>query len=101
MRNEAASEHDIAVGLEPCAPPVVAATATGSLTLHVAFADGTKGEVKFSPSHLKGVFEPLCDVDFFAQVRVEHGAVTWPGELDLAPDAMYDAIKLCGVWILQ
>lgn len=101
MRNEAAPEQDIAFGLEPCSPPVLTATATGSLTLHVAFADGVEGEVKFLPSHLKGVFEPLNNASFFAQARVEHGAVTWPGELDLAPDAMYDAIKLRGVWILQ
>lgn len=101
MRVEATAEKDIAFGLEPCSPPVLAVAARGSLTLHVTFADGTEGEVKFSPSHLTGVFKPLSDVDFFTQVRVEHGAVTWPGELDLAPDAMYDAIKLHGIWILQ
>jgi hypothetical protein len=26
--------------------------------------------------------------------------VTWPGELDLAPDAMHEAIKQQGEWIL-
>jgi hypothetical protein len=33
-------------------------------------------------------------------VTIEHGAVTWPGELDLAPDAMHDAIRQHGVWVL-
>ena len=32
---------------------------------------------------------------------VEHGAVTWPGELDLAPDAMYREIKKNGFWKLS
>ncbi|MEI8325767.1 MAG: DUF2442 domain-containing protein [Betaproteobacteria bacterium] len=101
MRVEAASEENIAFGLEPCAPSVVAVAATGALSLHVEFSDGTQGEVRFLPSHLTGVFEPLKNSNFFAQARVEHGAVTWPGELDLAPDAMYDAVKQCGIWVLQ
>ncbi len=101
MRNEAASEENIAFGLEPCSPPVTAVTANDRLTLHVVFADGISGEVRFMPSHLTGVFAPLLNSTFFAQARVEHGAVTWPGELDLAPDAMYDAVKHHGIWVLQ
>jgi len=27
--------------------------------------------------------------------------VTWPGEIDLAPDAMYEGIKATGVWVLE
>ncbi|MGH8785772.1 MAG: DUF2442 domain-containing protein [Cupriavidus necator] len=101
MRIEATTQEDFAFGLEPCSPPVVAVATTGSLTLRVEFADGVKGEVRFLPSHLTGVFEPLKDPEFFAQATVEHGAVTWPGDLDLAPDAMYDAVKNCGGWVLQ
>ena len=40
-----------------------------------------------------GVFARLAEPSLFAQVFVEHGAVTWPGEIDLAPDAMYAEIK--------
>ncbi|MEP6494782.1 MAG: hypothetical protein ABJF01_19000 [bacterium] len=51
------------------------------------FLDGTQGEVDLS--HLvsgggAGVFERLRDPGVFAQVGIEHGAVAWPGELDLA-----------------
>jgi hypothetical protein len=28
----------------------------------------------------------------FAQVFIDYGAVAWPGEIDLAPDAMYAQI---------
>ena len=101
MRSEAASEENIAFGVEPCAPPVVVVTAVENLTLHVEFADGLQGEVKFLPSHLVGVFELLKNPTLFAQARIEHGTVTWPGELDLAPDAMYDAVKQRGVWVLR
>jgi hypothetical protein len=34
----------------------------------------------------------------FEQVHVEHGAVTWPGEIDLAPDAMHQAIQALAEW---
>ncbi|MGH8515273.1 MAG: DUF2442 domain-containing protein [Gammaproteobacteria bacterium] len=37
----------------------------------------------------------------FRQVRLECGAVTWPGDLDLAPDAMYEVIKVYGEWVLE
>lgn len=101
MRIEATAEEDIAFGLEPCAPPVIHVRVADSGSLQVEFADGIKGAVKFLPSHLTGVFEVLRSPTFFAQVGIERGAVTWPGELDLAPDAMYDTIKQYGVWVLQ
>ena len=101
MRIEAASQDDFAFALEPSAPPVVSVVATKNLTLYVEFLDGIAGEIKFLPTHLTGVFEVLKNSDFFAQARIEHGAVTWPGDLDLAPDAMYDAVKQNGIWELK
>ncbi len=71
--------------------------------LSVKFLDGTTGEVDMSKlvtSEQAGVFAKLCDQTFFAKVFVEYGAVTWPGEIDLAPDAMYKEIKQHGKWIL-
>lgn len=46
-----------------------------------------------------GVFAALADPAVFAQVTVEHGAVTWPGEIDLAPDSMHAAIAATGEWM--
>jgi len=71
------------------------------LTLKVTFNDGLEGMVYFKPSHLTGVFESLKDKHYFDKVYINHGAVTWPGELDLAPDAMHTAIKKNGSWILE
>lgn len=84
-------------------PPwrVVEVQPIGELSLQVRFADGMQGTVRFEHTHLTGVFEVLKDPRFFNQVRVEFGAVTWPGELDLAPDAMYDEIKAHGEWVLR
>ena len=71
------------------------------LSLHVRFADGTADKVRFEPSYLTGVFQALTDQNLFQQVHVESGAVVWPKELDLAPDAMYKAIKAAGEWVLR
>jgi hypothetical protein len=69
--------------------------------LEVRFQDGTKGTADLSClilSKTAGVFAALRDPQIFSQARIECGAVTWPGELDLAPDAMYEAIKRTGAW---
>lgn len=82
-------------------PDVIQVQALAPLSLQVHFADGTQGIVRFNKSHLTGVFQTLLDPDFFKLVHIQHGVVTWPGELDLAPDAMYKAIKAEGQWVLS
>jgi hypothetical protein len=71
--------------------------------LRVAFADGLTGMVDISRlvhSREAGVFAALADPSLFAQVKLDYGAVTWPGELDLAPDAMHAAIQEHREWLL-
>lgn len=74
------------------------------LRLHVQFVDSTEGMVDLSalvhsqPS--AGVFAALADSEIFNQVFIEYGAVTWPGEIDMAPDAMYAEIKKAGTCML-
>ena len=73
------------------------------LSLRVRFNDGTAGIVEmaaFINSDRAGVFAALRDEGLFRQARVMLGAVTWPGDLDLAPDAMHRAIKEQGKWIV-
>ena len=80
---------------------VIAVQPRPPLGLMVTFADGTAGTVRFEPSHQIGVFAALKDPDTFARVFVDHGAVAWPGDIDLAPDAMYTEIKRHGEWVLR
>lgn len=73
-------------------------------SLRVRFVDGTEGVVDASRMILgpnAGVFAALRDPKAFARVRADSGAVTWPGDIDLAPDAMYDEIKANGRWLLE
>jgi hypothetical protein len=59
----------------------------------VRFTDGLEGVVRFPPEFFQGVFSHLSDWPRFKEVTVINGAVTWPGGLDLAPDAMYEDIR--------
>ncbi len=81
---------------------IVAAKALGEYRLFLRFEDGVEGVVDFEPLlSFRGVFEPLKDPGFFAQVRVdpELGSVTWPNGADLDPDVLYG--RLTGTPALQ
>jgi hypothetical protein len=80
---------------------VVEASVTGEYSLSVSFRDGVRGTVQFRPSFFRGVFASLREHSQFKEVQVVDGVVTWPGELDLAPDAMYRAIKEHGELVLS
>jgi hypothetical protein len=108
MRREPIANKDSSVAIADEIAPrspwrVTAVQALPGFRLRVAFADGLSGEVDMSGmvhSPRAGVFGKLTDAALFAQVRLEYGAVTWPGELDLAPDAMHEAIRQRGKWVL-
>lgn len=57
--------------------------------LFVRFKDGLAGSVQLRPEELTGVLAPLQNEQFFKRVVIDSGAVTWEGEIDLAPDPMY------------
>jgi Protein of unknown function (DUF2442) len=105
MRNQAESAQNLTPGVIPCASwRVVEVRTLPGYCLTVRFTDGTTGEVDLSHlvmSDKAGIFAALRDTTLFAKAFVEYGAVTWPGEIDLAPDAMYDEIKKQGRWVLE
>ncbi|MGZ9082178.1 MAG: DUF2442 domain-containing protein [Rhodoplanes sp.] len=109
MRTDADAEEDRTLEIAPPINPradwrVADVQALPGYRLRVRFNDATEGEVDMSQliqaSHA-GVFAALRDDALFRQVHVALGAVTWPGDLDLAPDAMYQAIRTRGGWILS
>ena len=74
-----------------------------NFVLEVTFKDKTHGFVemkKLINSKKAGVFAKLKNPKIFAKAVVSLGVVTWPGEIDLAPDAMYQAIRLHGKWVV-
>ncbi|MDA8093488.1 MAG: DUF2442 domain-containing protein [Betaproteobacteria bacterium] len=102
-----------AISEENCPPAVIvprspwrvaSVEALPDYRLNVRFLDGMEGTVDMSAlvrSADAGVFAVLADPLRFAEVFVELGVVTWPGELDLAPDAMHAEICAHGEWRLS
>jgi hypothetical protein len=75
-----------------------------SYKIELSFADGTFGIADLAPRLSQGPlgdgFDLLCDEKVFSQVFLEHGALTWPVGVDLAPDAMYQRIRPGGTSVL-
>jgi hypothetical protein len=61
--------------------------------LELTFRNGEKAELDFKDRIVGrgGVFEPLENIAFFKQVRVdsEIGTLVWPNEVDFCPDVLY------------
>ncbi len=106
MLRDQTAEANSALGIVPPIVPnapwnIKAAEIIGPWRLRVVFNDGLEGEVDlkaFIHAPRAGVFKALRDLDAFEQVYLQWGALTWPGELDLAPDTMHDAIKEAGIY---
>jgi hypothetical protein len=109
MRSDADAEQDRPAGVTPPAWPaapwrVAHLEVLSGFRLHVRFNDGIEGTVEladFVNSASAGVFAALRDESVFRQARIELGAITWPDNLDLAPDAMHREIKAHGIWIVR
>ncbi len=109
MRTQAVTEEDRSAAVAPVIVPaapwrVRRVEVLPDFELRVEFNDGVSGIVRMK--HLvhaagAGEFRRLADPTLFGQVRVEWGAVTWPGGLDLAPDAMHDAIAEQAAFVPQ
>jgi hypothetical protein len=60
--------------------------------LHIQFEDGVEGIVDLAEIiSFTGVFAPLQDRAYFAQVYVnpDVGTICWPNEADIDPDVLY------------
>lgn len=95
---------DRAAGLS--APPwrITAVRALPGYRLELRFADGMNGEVDMNglvTGTDAGVFAALREPGVFEAVRIRFGAVSWADDLDLAPDALYAAIKADGRCVLR
>jgi hypothetical protein len=67
----------------------------GDYRLRLTFEDGTVGDVDFNGRDWRGVFEPLSDPSYFAQVEVDPdaGTIAWPNGVDMAPEPLYEEAR--------
>ncbi len=74
---------------------VLTAHPTHDWHVHVAFDDGVAGEVDVRAIvPFDGVFAVLNDPAVFRQLYVDArwGTLNWPGDLDLAPEALWEGV---------
>jgi len=63
--------------------------------LHLTFEDGVGGIVDIANIiEFTGIFEPLVNPTYFAQVAVNSdiGTISWPNGADLDPDVLYSVV---------
>ena len=67
--------------------------------LRLTFADSLSGEVDVLERMRGPVFEDARTPEGFSKAKAdaETGTVVWPGGADLAPDTLYERIRL-GAW---
>ena len=69
---------------------IIKAKALPGYRLQLQFGTGESGVVDLSEFVGRGVFSSWEQPGVFEQVSItNHGAVEWPGELDMCPDALY------------
>jgi hypothetical protein len=63
------------------------------------FADGLSGEVEIIQRMWGPAFERARTEEGFVQMYldVESGTIAWPGDVDLAPDTLYERVRT-GSW---
>jgi Protein of unknown function (DUF2442) len=72
---------------------VTAVKALTNYQIFVELVDGRTGVFDMSPYLERGVFRELKDRDYFRQVGIQLGAVTWPNEHDIAPETLLAGLK--------
>jgi hypothetical protein len=66
----------------------------GGYVFHVLFDDGLEADADLAKYVGKGpVFEPLSDLTFFRQARIEGGTIAWPNGADIAPETLYEELE--------
>lgn len=71
---------------------ILQAECLGGYRVRVVFDNGREGVADLHSMVFddpRPIFAPLRDAAVFQQLFVEHGALCWPGDLDVAPEYIY------------
>ena len=58
--------------------------------LRLVFENGEERIFDMSPYMDKKPFDRLKDPPVFGCARIDYGTVVWPGNIDIAPETLYD-----------
>jgi hypothetical protein len=64
----------------------------GEYRLALTFSDGSVRTIDLEAELYGEIFEPLKEVSYFKQVKVNHeiDTIVWPNDADFAPEFLYE-----------
>ena len=76
-------------------PRVVDARHAGQYRVWLRFADGLTGEIDLADQLWGAVFEPLRNIETFANVRVDTqtDTIVWPNGADVSPTWLHEQLR--------
>lgn len=102
MLSQTTTQENSAAGVTPSAPwRIRAVSVLPDYKLTVTFCDGRNGIIDCASiltSTKPSIYAPLAAPDFFAQVKLELGALTWPNSADLDPRWLYAELADRKLW---
>lgn len=102
MPSQTTTQENSAPGVTPAAPwRIQAVTVLPEHKLALSFKDGRQGIVDcaaIKTSDQPGIYAPLANVEYFNQVRLELGVLTWPNGADLDPGWLYEELADRKLW---
>lgn len=69
---------------------VCSVEALSGYELVLTFNSGERRRFGMRPYLCYPVFRRLENPGYFALARVDYGTVTWPGDIDIAPETLYE-----------
>jgi hypothetical protein len=69
---------------------VTSVAAEPNFHLVLTFSNGEKRRFDMRPYLHLPIYRCLENPAFFALARVDYGTVVWPGEIDIAPETLYE-----------
>jgi len=81
--------HDDNIQAAPLGPRVVAVEPMDNFRLFLTFTNGERRVFDAKPLFKYPVFKLLQKKPFFDSVKVDHGSVQWPNDIDYCPDTLY------------
>ncbi len=102
MPSQTTTQENPATGVIPAAPwRIKAVSVLSDFRLAVTFCDDRNGIVDCSAIQNcsnPGIYASLAEPSFFAQVKLDLGALTWPNGADLDPGWLHSELAYKELW---